>query len=125
MLGEVRSAQSEDVDRLDRLDRLDNVPRVADRLLPRTTKFTPLAGSRDSGRPGSDSPAGPGSNAPTTGSRAPNAHKSSPDVGELDSSGGIDMSGTPVDTNDDDQPDTTIQQLPIDAEPLRQQIDRQ
>jgi len=30
-----------------------------------------------------------------------------------------------MDTSDDDQPDTTIRQLPIDAEPLRQQIDRQ
>jgi len=91
-------------------------------------KFTPLTGSCDPENPGSDSPGGPGgpgSDAHHTGSKAPNAHGSSLGTGNPDSSGGVNTSGTPMDTNDDDHLDTSIQQLPIDAEPLRQHIDRQ
>jgi len=77
VLEELRLAQPEDV------DRLDNVPRVADRLLPRTTSLLL-----------SLAPVilnfrvlivlGPGFDAHHTGLKAPNAHGSSLGTGDTD-----------------------------------------
>lgn len=97
---------------------------------PSNNTFTPLAGSDSRRDPGFHGPGGPSSDAPdmsgsgATESENPNAPGSSPDAGRLDSSGCKDTLGTPLNINDDDQPDTTIQQLPTDAQCLRQQIDR-
>lgn len=97
---------------------------------PSNNTFTSLADSDSREDTGFHGPGGPSSDAPdmsgsgATESETPNAPGSSPDAGWLDSSGGIDTLGNPTNINDDDQPDTTIQQLLTDAKCLRQQIDR-
>ncbi|KAH0291503.1 hypothetical protein M436DRAFT_61547 [Aureobasidium namibiae CBS 147.97] len=78
-------------------------------------EFTPLAGSCDSGNSGPDSPGGPGSDAPSPGSKPPNAHGSSLDVGELDASGDIDMSipqWTPTTTTNQIRPSNSCPSMP-------------